>query len=91
MSIKVYEYNKCSTCVKALKFLATKSVKFEKINIIEKPPTLKELKTMLGHLKAGGGGLKNLFNTSGVQYRELILTANKGAVGFNPEVWIKLF
>jgi arsenate reductase len=32
---------------------------------------VKELKTMLGYLKAQGGSFKNLFNTSGVQYREL--------------------
>lgn len=71
MSIKVYEYSKCSTCVKALKYLDAQGVKYEKIDIVTKPPTLKELKTMLDYMKANGGGLKNLFNTSGVQYREL--------------------
>lgn len=71
MSIKVYEYNKCSTCVKALKFLDAKKVKYEKIAIVENPPPLSEIKKMLEFIKADGGTFKNLFNTSGVQYREL--------------------
>ena len=71
MSTIIYEYNKCSTCTKALKFLDAKKVKYQKINIVETPPTLKELKTMLEYLKKDGGEIKNLFNTSGVQYREL--------------------
>lgn len=39
--------------------------------MVKNPPSLKELKSMLEFLKNQGGGLKNLFNTSGVQYREL--------------------
>lgn len=49
----------------------TKGISYEKIDITEKAPTLKELRTMLEILKTNGKGLKNLFNTSGVQYREL--------------------
>lgn len=71
MSIKIYEYNKCSTCVKALKFLDAKGVKYQKLPIVDQPPTAKELKQMLEFIKADGGSFKNLFNTSGVQYREL--------------------
>lgn len=71
MKLKVYEYSKCSTCRKALKYLNTKGISYEKIDIAEKAPTLKELKTMLEILKTSGKGLKNLFNTSGVHYREL--------------------
>lgn len=69
--IKVYEYNKCSTCQKALKFLDSKKVPYEKVAIVDQPPTITELKQMLKYLKADGGSFKNLFNTSGVQYREL--------------------
>jgi len=69
--MKVYEYPACSTCKKALKFLETRKIKFEKIPIVEKPPKLSELKKMLEYLREDGGDLKNLFNTSGVQYREL--------------------
>ncbi|MBY0554897.1 arsenate reductase family protein [bacterium] len=71
MSIKIYEYSKCSTCVKALKFLDAKGIKYQKFPIVDQPPTAKELKQMLEYIKAGGGSFKNLFNTSGVQYREL--------------------
>ena len=69
--LKIYEYNNCSTCKNALKFLDKKGVKYEKIAIVEQPPTVAELKKMLGYLKADGLTFKNLFNTSGVQYREL--------------------
>lgn len=65
---RVYQYPKCSTCVKALKFLQAKKVDVESIDITETPPTKKELEKMLTHLK---GDFKKLFNTSGVQYREL--------------------
>jgi arsenate reductase len=66
--LKVYEYDKCSTCRKALKFLDRKGVAYERVPIVEKPPTPAELKRML---QAQGGNIKKLFNTSGVQYREL--------------------
>lgn len=65
---KVYQYPKCSTCVKALNFLAGKKIDFDSIEITEQPPTKAELRRML---KAQGDDLKKLFNTSGVQYREL--------------------
>ena len=71
MSFKIYEYKNCSTCQKALKFLDKKGVEYERVSIWDKPPTKAELKKMLGFLKAGGGSFKQLFNTSGVQYREL--------------------
>lgn len=71
MATKVYEYKACSTCQKALKFLEKNGVKYERVPIVEQPPTMGELKKMLGYLKADGGSFKNLFNTSGVQYREL--------------------
>ncbi len=49
----------------------TKGILYEKIDIVKNPPSLKELKSMLEFLKSQGAGFKNLFNTSGVQYREL--------------------
>lgn len=72
--LKVYEYSKCSTCVKALKFLDGKKVKYEKLPIVDQAPSLKELKEMLSHLKENGGGLRQLFNTSGVMYKEMKLS-----------------
>lgn len=73
--LKVYEYAKCSTCIKALKFLDGKKVKYDKIPIVDKAPTQKELKEMLAALKSRGGSIKNLFNTSGVLYRELQISS----------------
>ena len=66
--VKVYQYKKCSTCVKALKYLDKKGVKSDVHDITEKPPSKKELQFMLGQYN---GDIKRLFNTSGVQYREL--------------------
>lgn len=71
MATKIYEYSKCSTCRKAVQFLDGKKVKYEKLPIVDTPPSTTELKRMLTHLKAAGGSFKNLFNTSGEQYREL--------------------
>lgn len=71
MPLKVYSYKNCSTCQKALKYLEKKGVKFETLPIVEAPPSKAELKKMLAYLKEGGGSFKQLFNTSGQQYREL--------------------
>lgn len=71
MSILVYQYPACSTCKKALQFLKTHSIKFEARQIVESPPSLKELTQALALLRAEGGDLKNLFNTSGELYREM--------------------
>lgn len=68
---KIYEYSKCSTCRKALKFLDEHKIKYQRVPIVEQPPSKSELKAMLQHLKAQGKGFKNLFNTSGEQYRQL--------------------
>lgn len=88
-TIKVYEYKACSTCVKALKYLDGKKVKYEKIPIVEQPPTAAELKKMLSCLKETGGTFKNLFNTSGLQYRELKIS-DKIKSGMTEEDAIKL-
>ena len=68
MSLKVYVYDKCSTCRKAIQFLDGAGIAYQKIAIREQPPTNAELKTML---KAQTGELKKLFNTSGMDYRSL--------------------
>lgn len=89
MAIKVYEYSGCSTCKQALKYLDTKNVKYEKIAIVDQPPSLAELKQMLIYLETSGGGLKNLFNASGVQYRELKI-ADKLQAGMTTSGALKL-
>jgi Spx/MgsR family transcriptional regulator len=65
--VKVYEYEGCSTCRKALKFLDARGVAYEAVPIVETPPSKAELKAML----AFAGDLRRLFNTSGVLYREM--------------------
>lgn len=67
MKARVYEYENCSTCRQALKFLDARKIAYERVAIVETPPTVKELETMLGY----AGDLKRLFNTSGVLYREM--------------------
>jgi len=66
--MKLYQYPNCSTCRKAIKFLREKGIEFESIDITKQPPSKDELMTMLNSYD---GELKKLFNTSGLQYREL--------------------
>jgi len=74
MPIKIYEYKNCSTCQKALKFLDQKGIAYQRLPIVDQPPSVAELGKMLAYLKADGGSFKNLFNTSGQLYRELGVT-----------------
>ena len=64
--MKFYGYNKCGTCRKAQKFLDGKKVTYKSIDITETPPPKTVLKKALKTRE-----LKKLFNTSGVQYKEL--------------------
>jgi arsenate reductase (glutaredoxin) len=64
--MQLYSYNKCGTCRKAIQFLEEKKIKFELFDITETPPTKQVLKAAMK-----SKGMKKLFNTSGVQYREL--------------------
>lgn len=64
---RVYEYAKCSNCRKALKFLDSRGIAYERVPIVEQPPALAELKAM----RAKGVELKKMFNTSGELYREM--------------------
>lgn len=66
--LTVYAYQKCSTCRDALKWLTARGIPHEVKAIRETPPSVAELKTVL---QATGGDIRKLFNTSGVDYREL--------------------
>jgi arsenate reductase len=68
MKVRIYEYAKCSTCRNALKFLDRRKVDYEKLPIVDTPPTKAELRKMLA---AQGGNVKKLFNTSGEVYRAM--------------------
>lgn len=66
----VLVYRKCSTCLKALKWLEEKQVEFEERPIVEENPTYEELKEWYGK---SGLPLKKFFNTSGLLYKEMKL------------------
>jgi arsenate reductase len=70
--MKVYAYEGCSTCKKALAYLKSTGRDHTVLPIREKPPTKAELRAML---KAYQGKLGKLFNTSGQDYRALKLGA----------------
>jgi Spx/MgsR family transcriptional regulator len=69
----VYIHPKCTTCKNAVKFLQLhfKENQYTLVDITKTPPTHAELEQMLHWYK---GDVKKLFNTSGIQYRELRLS-----------------
>ena len=69
--VKVYCYEKCSTCKKALKWLDDNQVQYRAIDIIGDHPDEKTLRAL--HKKSGLP-LKKFFNTSGMLYREMDLS-----------------
>ena len=62
------EYQKCSTCQKAKKWLEANNIKFEDRNIVTETPTKEELRKWATKFEMNP---KKLFNTSGIKYREL--------------------
>ena len=68
--LKVYSYERCSTCKKALAWLKSNGKEAQVLPIVERPPSKAELQQMLGYV----GELKRLFNTSGELYREMQLS-----------------
>lgn len=69
--MKVYCYERCSTCKKALKWLDEHKINYELIDIKTHHPDSKVLKDAYAK---SGKELKKFFNTSGQLYRELELT-----------------
>lgn len=67
MSYQYLEYPKCSTCIKARKWLEKNQIAFESRDITVNNPTKEELK--MWHEKSGLP-LTKFFNTSGLLYRE---------------------
>ena len=78
--LTVYGYQKCSTCRHALKWLDGRGLPYQVKAIRETPPTPAELATAL---KALGGDLRKLFNTSGMDYRALGLKDQLPALSEN--------
>ena len=71
LPLKVYAYGRCSTCRKALTWLAQQGLSagpdLELIEITTSPPSRESLAQALAAL----GSIKRLFNTSGQSYRAL--------------------
>lgn len=67
-NIQVLVYRKCSTCLKALKWLENNNIKFDERAIVDNNPTYEELKKWY---EMSGFSLKKFFNTSGLVYKEL--------------------
>ena len=65
--MKLFSYSSCSTCRKAIKWLNTKDIAFELIDILNNPPS----KEMLILASEQYGDRKYLLNTSGVVYRAM--------------------
>lgn len=63
-------YPKCSTCVKARKFLESLNVNFVDRHIVENNPNEEELKYII---QKSNLPIKKFFNTSGILYREMNL------------------
>ena len=69
-TLKVLVYRKCSTCLKALKWLEVNQVVFDERPIKEENPSYEELKAWY---EMSGLPLKKFFNTSGILYKHMNL------------------
>ena len=67
MKVKVYCYNKCSTCRKALQWLEAKEIPHTVLDVKTDHPDEETLRRLY---EKSGLPLKRFFNTSGIQYRE---------------------
>jgi arsenate reductase len=66
--IRFFGYDRCSTCRNAKKHLDALGVEYKDIDITQSSPAASVLKAIL---KQGDYQLNDLFNKSGMQYREL--------------------
>jgi arsenate reductase len=64
--MKVFHYPGCSTCKAALKWLDARGIEYERVHIVEHPPSVAQLDRAR---ELSGQPLKKLFNTAGQSYR----------------------
>lgn len=66
-AVRIYTYDKCSTCRKAIQWLKQQGIEFDSVPIVDSPPSAKELSLIrdLARLE-----VRKLFNTSGQSYRQ---------------------
>jgi arsenate reductase len=77
MPTTVYQYPKCSTCRKAMKWLDDHDVRYEKTDLVASPPALATLRDL--HRRSGLP-IARFFNTSGESYRSGNFKARLGAM-----------
>ncbi|NDI35824.1 arsenate reductase family protein [Chengkuizengella sediminis] len=70
MSLTVYEYSRCGTCRKAIKWFNEKNIDVKLIPIVEEPPSALEITELI---QKSDLDIKKFFNTSGLVYKELKL------------------
>jgi len=80
--LKVYCYNKCSTCKKALKWLDDHQIEYDLHDIKTDHP---DEGTLQEYYKKSGLPLKRFFNTSGIPYREMELSKKLPEMGENEQ------
>ncbi len=68
-----YSYLKCSTCIKAAKWLKSKDFEFQLIDILKEPPLANYLNLAL---KQYSNDKKKIFNTRGKVFKTLNLDIN---------------
>ena len=66
-NLKLFSYSSCSTCLRAIKWLKSKDISYELIDILNTTPS----KEMLISASESYGDRKYLLNTSGVIYRSI--------------------
>ncbi len=68
--MKLIWYPKCSTCRRAFDYLKNNNISFEVQDITLNTPSEEDLKK---YILLSGENISNLFNASGIKYRELVL------------------
>lgn len=68
--VEFINYPKCTTCIKARKWLEENNIDFNNRDIVKENPTEEEIKKYLNISKKE---IKRFFNTSGIIYREMNL------------------
>lgn len=63
----LFQYPKCGTCRKAVKWLEAEGLEVEKRHIVDNPPSVEELRELVAR---SGLPVRKFFNTSGGSYRE---------------------
>ena len=65
-----YSYSKCSTCLKAAKWLDNEGLEYQLIDIVKEPPLSKYLKLAFDQYSADK---KRIFNTRGKAFKSINL------------------